>query len=69
MKAIKIVAMLLGLFIGIPIRFYLIHFLLVAAHGDRLILFLFWVDVFVTVPVAVMLKIVEESAAKEAGKK
>jgi len=69
MKAIKIVAMILGLFIGIPIRFYLIHFLLVAAHGDRLIFFLFWIDVFVTVPLAVMMKIVEESAAKEVSKK
>jgi hypothetical protein len=64
MKAQKIVAMLLGLFVSLPISIYIRYSLLAAVHADRLLWFLFWVDIPVTFLLQVLFSVIE-SASKD----
>jgi hypothetical protein len=44
MKPLKVFAGLCSVFVTMPIGLYITHSLIVAAHGDRLLFFLFWIN-------------------------
>lgn len=62
MKAIRIITGMLVIFVTLPIWFFLIYTLLQAAHVDRLVWFLFWIYVPVTIFANVVDKIVDKVA-------
>jgi hypothetical protein len=59
MKAAKVIFMLVGSFIVMPIWFYLFYQVLVRVHATELMFFLFWVYVPLTIFVSILSKIIE----------
>lgn len=59
MKAAKIISTLLGLFLSMPIWFYLLYKILEAVHASELMWFLYWVYVPLTLMVTAIIKIVD----------
>jgi hypothetical protein len=55
MKAIRVIIGLIGVFIRIPIWYFLLYTLLKAVLVDRLVWFLFWIYV----PLGIFLELVE----------
>ncbi len=55
MKAAKIISGLLAVFIGLPIWYYLVHFMLVHSGAGELQMFLFWVYV----PLGIFIKFLD----------
>ena len=50
----------LGLFITLPIWFYLMHFTLSQLNADRLVWFLYWIYVPVTILIEILIKFATE---------
>jgi hypothetical protein len=61
MKGLKTAAALLAIFISFPISIYIRYSLLAAVHADRLLWFLFWVDVPVTILLQVIVRAIESA--------
>jgi hypothetical protein len=60
MKKSTIVAIILALFVELPIWFFLIYFILSRLSPDRLVWFLFWVYVPVVILNSILAKIAGE---------
>ena len=52
----KTFASLLGLFVSIPIWYYLVYQILIRVHATELMMFLFWIYVPVTLLVQILLR-------------
>jgi nitric oxide reductase large subunit len=59
MKALKICAIVFGMFVTMPISFYITYSLIVAVHGDRLLFFLFWLNLPLTMFLSIIFKVIE----------
>ncbi len=59
MKAAKIIAGILGVFVVMPIWYYLVYQLLVRTNATELMWFLYWVYLPVGIFVAILNKVVE----------
>jgi hypothetical protein len=60
----KIASFVLAL-LALPIGLYITHSLLVAINADRLLMFLFWINI----PIYVALRILDWAVTREGGKK
>ena len=58
-KALQTIVAVIGFCIALPIWFYLLHTLLVAAHVDRRVGFLFWMYVPMSLLAAALSKVIE----------
>lgn len=64
MKGLMVFATIGSMFISMPISLYLTHSLLINAHADRLLMFLFWINIPISMFFTIIFKIVEESKKK-----
>lgn len=55
----RIAAIIIGLFINVPISMYIQYSLLQAIHADRLLMFLFWFNIPFIIITSSLLKIAE----------
>lgn len=60
MKAIKVISALLGLFIYLPIAFYINFWVLKQLSPDRLIWFLFFINIPIAVFISLVTRLLEE---------
>ena len=61
---LQVILILLGLLIAIPIRFFIMYNILKAIQVDRLVWFLFWIDIPLTLIISVIGKIIEMEGDK-----
>lgn len=61
MKTSRLISGILTIFILLPISFYLQFWVISQLHADRLIWFLFWTYIPLTIFVTVVIKFIEDS--------